>query len=137
MVKSIEWVDGKVIMLDQSKLPFEVTYITCTDYLMVAEGIRKLRIRGAPAIGIAAAMGIALAAQDIHAMNSAQFMKAIEPVFHEMLSTRPTAVNISWAVERLKRVIKINRDESVSGLKQILIREAQSMLDEDITANKA
>ena len=137
MVKSIEWVDGKVIMLDQSMLPFEVTYITCTDYLMVAEGIRKLRIRGAPAIGIAAAMGIALAAQDIHARNSAQFMKAIEPVFHEMLSTRPTAVNISWAVERLKKVIKSNKDESVSGLKQILIREAQSILDEDIAVNKA
>ncbi|MBS1113214.1 MAG: mtnA, partial [Nitrospirae bacterium] len=112
MIKSIEWVDGKVMMLDQSKLPFEVTYIVCTDYLMVADGIRKLRIRGAPAIGIAAAMGIALAAQDIHSTTSEQFMKAIEPVFYEMLSTRPTAVNISWAVERMKKLIKSKKDES-------------------------
>ena len=137
MVKAIEWVDGKVIMLDQTKLPFEVSYVACTDYQMVAEGIRRLRIRGAPAIGIAAAMGIALAAQDIHSMNSAQFMKAIEPVFYEMLSTRPTAVNISWAVERMKKLIKSKKDDSVSTLRDLLVREAQSILDEDIAVNKA
>lgn len=137
MIKSIEWVDGKVMMLDQSKLPFEVTYIVCTDYLMVADGIRKLRIRGAPAIGIAAAMGIALAAQDIPSTTSEQFMKAIEPVFYEMLSTRPTAVNISWAVERMKKLIKSKKDESVSILRDMLVREAQSILDEDIAVNKA
>jgi methylthioribose-1-phosphate isomerase len=136
MVKSIEWVDGRVIMLDQTKLPFEVVYITCTDYLMVAEGIRKLRIRGAPAIGIAAAMGLALAAQDINAANYSQFMKAIEPVFHEMLSTRPTAVNIFWALERLKKVLNSKKHDPVSRLKEILIREAQSILDEDIAVNK-
>ncbi len=136
MVKSIEWVDGQVIMLDQTKLPFEVIYITCTDYLMVAEGIRKLRIRGAPAIGIAAAMGVALAAQDIVASNYSEFMKAMEPVFHEMLSTRPTAVNIFWALERLKKVLTSKKHDPVSRLKEILVREAQSILDEDIAVNK-
>jgi methylthioribose-1-phosphate isomerase len=137
MVKSVEWVNGNVIMLDQSKLPLEVSYITCTDYMMVAEGIRKLRIRGAPAIGIASAMGITLAAQHVNAMSYAQFLKALEPAFHEMISTRPTAVNISWALERLKMVIRKNKDKSVSELKGILIREAQSILDEDIEVNKA
>src|SRR4030043_2030340 len=101
MVKTIEWVDGKVIMLDQSKLPLEVTFIECMDYKKVAEGIKKLWIRGAPAIGIAAAMGIALGAQDIKAKNFDEFMKALEPVFNEMLNTRPTAVNIKWAEERV------------------------------------
>jgi methylthioribose-1-phosphate isomerase len=136
MVKAIEWVDGQIIMLDQTKLPFEVIYTTCTDYLMVAEGIRKLRIRGAPAIGIAAAMGVALAAQNIRASNYLDFMKELEPVFQEMLSTRPTAVNIFWALERLKKVLSGKKHDPVSHLKEILVREAQAILDEDIAVNK-
>ena len=74
MVNAIEWVDGKVIMLDQTRLPLEVKFIECADYRKVAEGIRKLWIRGAPAIGIAAAMGVALAAQDIRAEHYDSFM---------------------------------------------------------------
>jgi methylthioribose-1-phosphate isomerase len=137
MVHAIEWVDGKVIMLDQTKLPFEVSYLVCTDYLMVAEGIRKLRIRGAPAIGIAAAMGIALAAQEISARDYSRFVEALHPVFEEMLSTRPTAVNIFWAVERVKEFLQRNRDNHVLKLKEMLVREAQAILDEDIAVNKA
>lgn len=137
MVKAIEWVKGSVVMLDQTKLPFEVTYITCTDYMMVAEGIRRLQIRGAPAIGIAAAMGIALAGQNIRASNYSDFMKAIEPAFHEILSTRPTAVNIFWALQRLKKLLQSNSNEAVTRLKEILIQEARSILDEDIAVNMA
>ena len=102
MVKTIEWSDGKVVMLDQSRLPIEVVYKKCDNYLMVAEGIKKLWIRGAPAIGIAAAMGIALAAQDIQAVTFESFTAKLEPVFSTLLATRPTAVNIQWAVERLE-----------------------------------
>lgn len=137
MVKTIEWKENKVIMLDQSKLPIEVRYIECTDYQKVAEGIRKLCIRGAPAIGIAAAMGIALGAQDIRAGNFDEFMKALEPIFNEMLSTRPTAVNIKWAVERLKNLLERKRDKSITQLKVIIIDEAKRILDEDIEVNKA
>jgi methylthioribose-1-phosphate isomerase len=137
MVKSIEWVNGKVIMLDQTKLPVEVTFIECTDYTKVAEGIRKLWIRGAPAIGIAAAMGIALGAQDIRVDTWDSFMRSLEPVFSEMLATRPTAVNIQWAVERIKNLLAGKRDESVSTLKDLLVREAQKILEEDIEINKA
>jgi methylthioribose-1-phosphate isomerase len=137
MVKSIEWVNGKVIMLDQTKLPLEVTFIECTDYKKVAEGIRKLWIRGAPAIGIAAAMGIALGAQDIRVDTWDSFMGSLEPVFSEMLSTRPTAVNIQWAVERIKNLLTGKRDESVGTLKDLLVREAQKILKEDIEINKA
>ena len=74
MVKTIDWENGKVVMLDQSRLPIEVIYIECENYLKVAEGIKKLWIRGAPAIGIAAAMGVALAAQDIKAENYEGFI---------------------------------------------------------------
>lgn len=137
MVKTIEWRDGKVVMLDQSKLPFEVTFIECTDYTQVADGIRRLWIRGAPAIGIAAAMGIALGAQDIRAGKFEELMKALKPVFDEMLSTRPTAVNIRWAVERMRNILIKKKSEAVNRLKEILIEEANRILEEDIEVNKA
>lgn len=137
MVKAIEWKDGKVIMLDQTKLPLEVTYIECLDYRKVAEGIKRLWIRGAPAIGIAAAMGIALGAQDIKAENFDEFIKALDPVFNEMLSTRPTAVNIRWAVDRIRSFLTEKKDEPVDRLKELLVQESLKILEEDIEANKA
>ena len=137
MVKAIEWKDGKVIMLDQSRLPFEITFIECTDYKQVAEGIKKLWIRGAPAIGIAAAMGIALGAQDIEAENFERFVEGIQVILKEMLSTRPTAVNIRWAVERIKSLLMKRRYESVDTLKGLLIEEAKEILKEDIEVNKS
>src|SRR4030065_774986 len=137
MVKAIEWTDGKVVILDQSKLPLEVTFVDCTDYHMVANCIRTLKIRGAPAIGIAAAMGISIGAQEIRADNFKEFMKALEPIFHEMLSTRPTAVNIRWAIERMKTFLMEKRDEPVDRLKELLIDESKRILGEDIEANKA
>jgi methylthioribose-1-phosphate isomerase len=137
MVKTIEWKNDAVIMLDQSRLPLEVEFIECTDYQMVAEGIKKLWIRGAPAIGIAAAMGIAIGARDIKAGSYDDFMERLEPIMQTMLSTRPTAVNIKWAVERIKKLLSTKKDESVSSLKKILIDEAKKILEEDIEINKA
>ncbi len=137
MVKAIEWVNGKVIILDQTKLPFEVAYITSADYLMVADCIRKLRIRGAPAIGIAAAMGIALAAQHVRASSYSAFMRDMEPAFQEILSTRPTAVNIAWALQRLRNLLQKSQNEPVPRIRELLVREAQAILAEDIAVNKA
>jgi methylthioribose-1-phosphate isomerase len=137
MLKTIEMNNGVVRMLDQSRLPLEVRYIECTDYRMVAEGIKRLWIRGAPAIGIATAMGIALGAQDIKADNFDTFMKALEPIFETMLSTRPTAVNIQWAVERIKRALNKKNNEPVERLKEFLIEEADRILKEDIEVNRA
>lgn len=137
MVNAIEWKDNKVIMLDQSRLPLEVNFIECTDYQMVAEGIKRLWIRGAPAIGIAAAMGIALAAQDIKAKSFDDFIERLEPAMQTLLSTRPTAVNIKWAVERIKKILSSRKDESIEGLKKLLIEEAKKILEEDIEVNKA
>ena len=137
MVKTIEWSDGKVIMLDQTRLPFEITYLSFSDYLQVAEAIKELRIRGAPAIGIAAAMGIALGAQELKAKTGDEFIEKIKPIYHEMLSTRPTAVNIKWAVDRINDVLFKNRNESVQRLKELVINEAISILNEDIEVNRA
>lgn len=136
MVKTIEMVDGVVMMLDQSILPHEVSYIKCTDYMMVAEGIKKLWIRGAPAIGIAAAMGIALGAKEIKAGNFDDFMKELQTVFDTLLATRPTAVNIHWSVERVKRLLNENRERPVDELKELLVTEANKVLEEDIEINK-
>ncbi|GMR03242.1 MAG: S-methyl-5-thioribose-1-phosphate isomerase [Thermodesulfovibrionia bacterium] len=137
MVKTIELVNGKVRMLDQSKLPQEVRYIDCTDYKMVAEGIKKLWIRGAPAIGIAAAMGVAIGAQKIKAKNFNEFFEDLEPVFSTMIATRPTAVNIEWAINRLKNLLFLNKELSVEKLKSLLIDEADNILAEDVEINRA
>jgi methylthioribose-1-phosphate isomerase len=137
MVRTIEWSNGKVVMLDQSRLPIDVAYIECDNYLTVAEGIRKLWIRGAPAIGIAASMGIALAAQDIEADNIEDFSKKLEPAMNTLLKTRPTAVNIKWAVERFRAFIEKHKDEGTQNLKEMLIQEANNVLEEDIRINRA
>ena len=137
MVKTIEWKDNKVLMLDQSRLPHEVIYVECTDYHKVAEGIRKLWIRGAPAIGIAAAMGIALGAQEIIAGNFDELVEEMQPIFNTLLGTRPTAVNIHWAVVRIKKFLQENNRESIDRLKQMLIDESNRILEEDIAVNKA
>jgi len=136
MVKTIELVDGVVRMLDQTRLPREVVYVDCKDYHVVAEGIKKLWIRGAPAIGIAASMGIAIGAREIKAGNFADFMKGLEPVFQTLLATRPTAVNIQWAVDRTRKLLSERKDESVDALKMFLTEEANRVLEQDIEINK-
>src|SRR3990172_230564 len=125
MVKTIEWKDGKVVMLDQSRLPAEVRFIECTDYTMVAEGIKRLWIGGSPAIGIAAAMGIALGAKDIKADTYDEFVEMLEPIFSTMLSTRPTAVNIQWVIHKIRDILVRQKDRSVHWLKEMLVEEAK------------
>ncbi|HYQ48667.1 MAG TPA: S-methyl-5-thioribose-1-phosphate isomerase [Thermodesulfovibrionales bacterium] len=137
MIPTIEWRDNRVFMLDQSRLPLDVAYVECRDYRKVAEGIRKLWIRGAPAIGIATAMGIALAAQEIAAGDPPAFREKLEPVFEVFIATRPTAVNIQWAVERVRSLLRERKDETVPALKARLVEEALKILAEDIEVNKA
>jgi methylthioribose-1-phosphate isomerase len=137
MVKTIEWKDNKVVILDQTKLPLEIRYLQCTDYQMVAEAIKGLSIRGAPAIGIATAMGIALGAQDIKAKNFDEFIERLNPVIKTFIDTRPTAVNIQWAVNRIYELLKEKRESSVPELKKLLIEEANKILEDDIRINMA
>jgi len=124
-------------MIDQSKLPEKLSYIICNDYHRVADSIKRLRIRGAPAIGIAAAMGVALGAQRIKAKGFNEFYKRLEPVLSTMLKTRPTAVNIEWAVERLRKLLLSKKALGVERLKSLLIEEAKAILEEDAKTNRA
>ncbi len=136
MISTIELVDGVVKMLDQTRLPHEVVYNDCTNYETVAEGIKKLWIRGAPAIGIATAMGIAIGAAAIKTDDHEEFLKGLETVYQHLLATRPTAVNIQWAVERTQKFLEANKTETVARLKEMLTDEAQKVLVEDIEINK-
>jgi len=137
MLKSIEWKNGKVVILDQTLLPHRIEYIECSDYREVRDAIKKLGIRGAPAIGIAAAMGIALGASNLRTEDRKEFLASIDLIMKEMLETRPTAVNIRWAVERLRKIININNKTSVSELKELIKKEAIKILEEDIETNRA
>lgn len=137
MVKTIEWVDGKVRMIDQTRLPLELSYVECSDYREVAECIKTMKIRGAPAIGIAAAMGIALGASAIEANGFDKFMDELGGVFQTLLATRPTAVNIKWAVERMEKMLDARRREPVDVLKSLIVREANEVLREDVEVNMA
>ena len=101
MIPTVEWKDGIVRMLDQTKLPLETIYIQCKDYQTVARGIKEMWVRGAPAIGIAAAMGLALGARQISANAFDEFWQKFEEVCSAMAATRPTAKNLFWAIERI------------------------------------
>src|ERR1700722_20541142 len=98
MIETIQWTSTGVVMIDQTRLPREEVYVTCTDHLQVADAIRSMVIRGAPAIGVAAAMGIALGMQE--ATSAAEF----DDICETIRVTRPTAVNLFWAIERMRRV---------------------------------
>src|SRR5881398_3641745 len=98
MVETIQWTDAGVVMIDQTRLPREQVFVTCTDYIQVAEAIRSMVIRGAPAIGVAAAMGVAIGVQGTDAASlAAQFHVICET----LAATRPTAVNLFWAIDRM------------------------------------
>src|SRR6202050_4099356 len=95
MVETIEWTEAGVVMIDQTRLPREEVFVTCRSYLEVADAIRSMVIRGAPAIGVAAAMGVALGVQD-----GADF----DTVCETLAATRPTAVNLFWAIDRMRQL---------------------------------
>ena len=134
MVETIEWTDAGVVMIDQTRLPREERYVTCRTYEEVADAIRSMVIRGAPAIGVAAAMGIALGVKLADPANlDAQFEKICET----LARTRPTAVNLFWAIERMKRVYLESAGLPLPQLRTRLIGEAQQIRLEDIAINRA
>src|SRR5512133_1969419 len=117
--RTIEWRDDKVIMIDQTRLPGEVVYNEYEDFQGVAEAIRGMIIRGAPAIGVAAAMGVALGARDIIADTFESFFRQLENVCDILARTRPTAVNLFWAIDRMKRVAETNRNMDLNSIRAI------------------
>lgn len=136
MIPTLEWKKGKVYILNQTLLPGKIRYVPCKDYKQVAQGIRELWVRGAPAIGIAAAMGIALGAQGIQEKDFSKFSKKLQVICDDLRATRPTAVNLAWAVHRMKQTAERNQDQGVEMVKKILIEESQRILSEDIHINK-
>ena len=136
MIPTVEWKNGIVMMLDQTKLPFETVYQECGDYQTVARGIKELWVRGAPAIGVSAAMGLALGAKQVEASGFDDFWPKFEAICAEMAATRPTAVNLFWAIERIKAFVQKNKDQSLDAIRDLLVKESQKMLDEDIATNK-
>ena len=138
MIKTVEWTKDGVRMLDQRLLPSEETYLMLRSYDEVAEAIRKMVIRGAPAIGVAAAMGIALGASQSVGTSVADLEDDLTYICDVMSKTRPTAVNLFWAIERMRATFERNkRLNDVEAIKKALVAEAHAIFDEDIAANRA
>ena len=134
MVETIRWTDNGVVMIDQTRLPREERYVTCKTYEEVADAIRSMVIRGAPAIGVAAAMGVALGMAQA---NTTDLETRFETICDTLARTRPTAVNLFWAIDRMKRVYAASQTLPLAQLRQRLINEAQQICVEDIAINQA
>jgi len=137
MIKTLEWTDDGLRFIDQTKLPTEEVYVTCKDYEEVAAAIRDMIVRGAPAIGVAAAMGIALGVRDAEGDHVSELRRNFVQICDTMGETRPTAVNLFWAIRRMQDRFEQLSELPVAQIKQALITEAQRMYIEDIAANEA
>lgn len=130
-VTTIEWVDGKVRMIDQTKLPEELVYLEIDDVEILGEAIKSLRVRGAPAIGIAGAFGMVLGVQNFKGEDKEAFFKRLIHTADYLNATRPTAVNLSWAINRMMKVAKETANKPISEIKQRLLQEALFIWQED------
>jgi len=137
MIKTLEWTDAGVLFIDQTMLPTEEVYVTCKTYEEVADAIRTMIVRGAPAIGVAAAMGVALGALQSQAKTVPEFERDFDTICNVLAGTRPTAVNLFWAIRRMRVKFEQLRTLPVSDIKGELVAEAQRMHVEDIAANEA
>lgn len=137
MIQTLEWTEHGVRFLDQTKLPAEEVYVTSKTHEQVAEVIRNMVVRGAPAIGVAAAMGIALGVKNSKAESSGDLKRDFDQICDVIGKTRPTAVNLFWAIRRMQEKFERVRVRPIPQIKQALIEEAQRMHAEDIAANQA
>src|SRR2546429_3471814 len=137
MIQTLEWTASGVRFIDQTKLPNEEVYVTCTTHQQVAEVIRNMVVRGAPAIGVAAAMGIALGVKTSKAETVGELKPEFDRICEVMGHTRPTSFILFWAIRRMREKFELLRVRSLPQLKQALIEEAQRMHAEDIAANQA
>jgi len=134
MIETIQWTPEGVVMIDQRRLPREEVYVTCRDYKEVADAIRSMVIRGAPAIGVAAAMGIAIG---VLKASPERLDAEFEEICAALAATRPTAVNLFWAIERMKKLYCEVRGAGVGEVRRRLAAEAVRMREEDIEINEA
>ena len=133
-LRTVEWKDNSVIMIDQTKLPNKLVFVKYTDYNDVAQAIRTLVIRGAPAIGVAGAMGMALSALQSNSETKEGLLSDLEKAKKTLFETRPTAVNLSWGLEIIIEIAK--QGNSISDIRESVINKAKQMADDDVQINK-
>jgi len=136
VIPTIAWEGNHIRLVDQRRLPLETQWVVCRDLEDVIEAIKDMAIRGAPAIGVAAAMGLALGAQSIETQEYKTFRETFLQMARDMELARPTAVNIRWAVERMKEIMDEMRGRGVDEIKEALRRESQDILERDIEINR-
>ncbi|HIA97276.1 MAG TPA: S-methyl-5-thioribose-1-phosphate isomerase [Candidatus Nitrosopelagicus sp.] len=132
-LKTIEWKDNSVIMIDQTKLPNELLFVTYTDYKQVANAIKTLVVRGAPAIGVSGAFGLALAALQSNASTKEKMINDLNSAKNVLFETRPTAVNLAWGLEKIMQVARSCKDPEE--IKKIVVETAKQMADQDVKIN--
>ena len=134
-IRTVEWKDNKVVMIDQTKLPNQLVFMEYTDFNQVADAIRTLVVRGAPAIGVSGGFGLALAALQSKASAKDELISDLEDARKILFATRPTAVNLGWGLEKIMNAASTG--DSVEQIRELVISEAKKMADEDIEINKA
>src|SRR5919107_1659006 len=134
LLVTVAWKDGSVIMIDQTKLPNKLAYFKCNNFNDVAYAIKNLVIRGAPAIGVAAALGLALSATQSKAKTVSELMSDLNIAFNVLRATRPTAINLFWGLERIME--KAKDGKTVENIRKVILDEALKMAEEDIQNNK-
>lgn len=134
-LKTVEWKDNSLILIDQTKLPTRLVYTKCNNYIHVAKAIKDLVVRGAPAIGVAAAFGMALAAYNSKARSISSLFRDLDKAFEVIRSTRPTAINLFWALDRVMKEGK--KGKTVQEIKNLILNEARTMAEEDVENNRS
>lgn len=137
-MRTIWWQDQAVHLIDQTRLPHEQVIVRCRDYQDVAQAIATMQIRGAPAIGVAAAYGVALGAWRAPASSVPDLLAKLQPVYEALRATRPTAVNLFWGIERMRRCAEdvATRTADVDEVRRLLLAEAERLADDDVATNK-
>ena len=133
-LRTVEWKNDSVVMIDQTKLPNELVFVKYTDYNDVANAIKTLVVRGAPAIGVSGAFGMALAASQSSSESIEGLLSDLEKAKKILFETRPTAVNLSWGLEKIMEIAK--QGKTVSEIRDIVIAKAKQMAEEDVNINK-
>lgn len=135
-MRTVTWEDNSVKIIDQRKLPLTLEYKKCGDYREVALAIKDMLVRGAPAIGATAAYGMALAAFGFRHLEKEEFLEKLEEASRELASTRPTAVNLFWALREIERVIRDNRCKSTQDIFEAILRAAEKIAGDDVKTNR-
>ena len=133
---TLKWQDDKLYLIDQTRLPLEHVDVECSTYLEVAEAISSMKVRGAPAIGVTAAYGMVLGAMEYEGKEDSGFLSHMQEVARVLSETRPTAVNLFWAIDRMMSTLQKNLNRELDEIVSILLTEANAIMTEDIEVNR-